>query len=140
MSYFVYVSFFSSGSILIILLHLDSFFVLYCVFYYVSLLLYFFFSSRIRHTSCALVTGVQTCALPIWLVRRRLHSRASRLRVVRSHRRGRTGRRHDVEWPVACLRSGITATDHVHRRHGRSDRAVQRRTARRDVGDRTSVV
>src|SRR3546814_8420160 len=28
--------------------------------------LYFFFSSRIRHTRCALVTGVQTCALPIW--------------------------------------------------------------------------
>src|SRR3546814_5340278 len=26
----------------------------------------FFFSSRRRHTSCALVTGVQTCALPIW--------------------------------------------------------------------------
>src|SRR3546814_1707126 len=27
----------------------------------------FFFSSRRRHTSCALVTGVQTCALPILL-------------------------------------------------------------------------
>src|SRR3546814_14727542 len=27
--------------------------------------LLFFFSSRRRHTSCALVTGVQTCALPI---------------------------------------------------------------------------
>src|SRR3546814_18815370 len=26
---------------------------------------YFFFSSRRRHTICALVTGVQTCALPI---------------------------------------------------------------------------
>src|SRR3546814_19910126 len=26
----------------------------------------FLFSSRRRHTSCALVTGVQTCALPIW--------------------------------------------------------------------------
>src|SRR3546814_2933212 len=26
---------------------------------------YVFFSSRRRHTSCALVTGVQTCALPI---------------------------------------------------------------------------
>src|SRR3546814_4962686 len=26
----------------------------------------FFFSSRRRHTRCALVTGVQTCALPIW--------------------------------------------------------------------------
>src|SRR3546814_6417208 len=25
-----------------------------------------FFSSRGRHTSCALVTGVQTCALPIY--------------------------------------------------------------------------
>src|SRR3546814_16078835 len=28
-------------------------------------MLIFFFSSRRRHTSCALVTGVQTCALPI---------------------------------------------------------------------------
>src|SRR3546814_11509171 len=38
---------------------------------YVSILLlavvvcFFFFSSRRRHTRCALVTGVQTCALPI---------------------------------------------------------------------------
>src|SRR3546814_12649754 len=29
------------------------------------MLISFFFSSRRRHTSCALVTGVQTCALPI---------------------------------------------------------------------------
>src|SRR3546814_2960645 len=28
----------------------------------------FFFSSRRRHTGCALVTGVQTCALPIYRV------------------------------------------------------------------------
>src|SRR3546814_6553463 len=27
----------------------------------------FFFSSRRRHTRCALVTGVQTCALPIYM-------------------------------------------------------------------------
>src|SRR3546814_19370132 len=27
----------------------------------------FFFSSRRRHTRCALVTGVQTCALPIFI-------------------------------------------------------------------------
>src|SRR3546814_7318738 len=33
-------------------------FVLFC--------LVFFFSSRRRHTRCALVTGVQTCALPIF--------------------------------------------------------------------------
>src|SRR3546814_3056692 len=28
--------------------------------------LFFFFSSRRRHTRCAVVTGVQTCALPIY--------------------------------------------------------------------------
>src|SRR3546814_4894440 len=31
----------------------------------VVLCCFFFFSSRRRHTRCALVTGVQTCALPI---------------------------------------------------------------------------
>src|SRR3546814_4042075 len=36
--------------------------VLYCV------CILFFFSSRRRHTRCALVTGVQTCALPISLI------------------------------------------------------------------------
>src|SRR3546814_3291174 len=30
-----------------------------------TLFFVFFFSSRRRHTRCALVTGVQTCALPI---------------------------------------------------------------------------
>src|SRR3546814_12527723 len=28
--------------------------------------IFFFFEGRRRHTRCALVTGVQTCALPIW--------------------------------------------------------------------------
>src|SRR3546814_1608145 len=32
-----------------------------CIF----IVFFFFFSSRRRHTRCALVTGVQTCALPI---------------------------------------------------------------------------
>src|SRR3546814_18838634 len=36
----------------------------------------FFFSSRRRHTSCALVTGVQTCALPIY---RAVHERRTRI-------------------------------------------------------------
>src|SRR3546814_3364721 len=35
----------------------DAIYFLFCV---------FFFSSRRRHTRCALVTGVQTCALPIY--------------------------------------------------------------------------
>src|SRR3546814_3102262 len=37
--------------------------VLRCMVHYFPLC--FFFSSRRRHTRCALVTGVQTCALPI---------------------------------------------------------------------------
>src|SRR3546814_1033477 len=35
-----------------------------CIF--ICFLFFVFFSSRRRHTSCALVTGVQTCALPIY--------------------------------------------------------------------------
>src|SRR3546814_6143821 len=35
--------------------------------YFVFVMCVCFFSSRRRHTSCALVTGVQTCALPIFL-------------------------------------------------------------------------
>src|SRR3546814_6903968 len=34
-------------------------------FVYALFFFFFFFSSRRRHTRCALVTGVQTCALPI---------------------------------------------------------------------------
>src|SRR3546814_1359483 len=40
----------------------------FCVVLCCLLFLCFFFSSRRRHTRCALVTGVQTCALPISLV------------------------------------------------------------------------
>src|SRR3546814_1809123 len=35
-----------------------------CIVYVVNI--FFFLSSRRRHTRCALVTGVQTCALPIF--------------------------------------------------------------------------
>src|SRR3546814_14484263 len=38
-----------------------------CVSMCCYLCFFFFFSSRRRHTRCALVTGVQTCALPIYL-------------------------------------------------------------------------
>src|SRR3546814_5909487 len=42
--------------------------VLQCVIYFDSFIIttFVFFSSRRRHTRCALVTGVQTCALPIY--------------------------------------------------------------------------
>src|SRR3546814_2066254 len=41
-------------------------------------MLCFFFSSRRRHTRCALVTGVQTCALPICLRLRRSYGELDR--------------------------------------------------------------
>src|SRR3546814_4403005 len=47
------------------MLHVDVFFFVRCFDYVWYFVLFFFFSSRRRHTSCALVTGVQTCALPI---------------------------------------------------------------------------
>src|SRR3546814_15926192 len=67
--------------------------------YTVWVCFFFFFSSRRRHTRCALVTGVQTCALPISRLRyprrsgpppypRTSRRRAARLgRDRRSHRR-----------------------------------------------------
>src|SRR3546814_20636523 len=37
----------------------------FCIVVFSKCIIVFFFSSRRRHTRCALVTGVQTCALPI---------------------------------------------------------------------------
>src|SRR3546814_13504414 len=48
----------------------------------------FFFSSRRRHTRCALVTGVQTCALPISLIRPR---RQRGIEVARADEGGEAG-------------------------------------------------
>src|SRR3546814_2903811 len=46
----------------------------------------FFVSSRRRHTSCALVTGVQTCALPIYRAKRPADQHAERARIARCQR------------------------------------------------------
>src|SRR3546814_7010554 len=67
--------------------------VVWCVLLYC---LVFFFSSRRRHTRCALVTGVQTCALPISWPRGvdRRHAR----RAGKCHGQGK-----DEGRPGACL-------------------------------------
>src|SRR3546814_4257033 len=57
----------------------------------------FFFSSRRRHTRCALVTGVQTCALPI------LSAAAL----------GRLIRRKTKEYPARIFRAGSCARGSV---------------------------
>src|SRR3546814_2442176 len=52
----------------VIYVHLICFVVDLFVYDYMNMCcesVYFFFSSRRRHTSCALLTGFQTCALPI---------------------------------------------------------------------------
>src|SRR3546814_6801754 len=78
-----------------------SFFFLVCWFSFL-----FFFSSRRRHTRCALVTGVQTCALPILV----------ETDVVE---RGGGSKRGDVAAQVAGLAVG--AHDHRHRVPARSE-------------------
>src|SRR3546814_1722783 len=56
--------------------------------------LFFFFSSRRRHTRCALVTGVQTCALPIL------------------GQRGRGRRERGAERGETCSRNDSAACNH----------------------------
>src|SRR3546814_7942552 len=46
----------------------------------------FFFSSRRRHTRCALVTGVQTCALPIYALKGLAQAGLGRAIVVTGYR------------------------------------------------------
>src|SRR3546814_9863639 len=59
---------------------------------------FFFFSSRRRHTRCALVTGVQTCALPISVE-------------ADAHRLGAYARRQHAEPVRLALRVGGPAED-----------------------------
>src|SRR3546814_20721128 len=75
----------------------------------------FFFSSRIRHTICALVTGVQTCALPIcifpwysegqpilwWSPDPRMVFRTDRVRLSSRFRRSLRGSRWQVRADTA---------------------------------------
>src|SRR3546814_4342943 len=66
--------------------------VVVCIIYFLDYFtFFFFFSSRRRHTRCALVTGVQTCALPICqslrLAERRPRSQGGRRRTPCLHPR-----------------------------------------------------
>src|SRR3546814_19901220 len=62
----------------------------------------FFFSSRRRHTRCALVTGVQTCALPIFLVLPTGRHLPGRLRP-------RAGRKRQLARRIGGRRQGTAA-------------------------------
>src|SRR3546814_4206857 len=78
--------------------------------YYVEISTDFVFSSRKRHTRCALVTGVQTCALPI--CPRRIFAKMNALnepRVVRAlYAASQAGVQIDLVVRSACtLRPGV---------------------------------
>src|SRR3546814_53224 len=67
----------------------------------------FFFSSRRRHTRCALVTGVQTCALPIFEIQDRRRPYAQLLQWL-----AKAGRvpRHDDAAQVMCYLTELAGT------------------------------
>src|SRR3546814_20634815 len=74
------------------------------------LIFFFFFSSRRRHTRCALVTGVQTCALPISRRQRRSRRDVAAYRAVsaalneKGAARFRTAPLNSVETPISANR------------------------------------
>src|SRR3546814_11133975 len=73
---------------------------------YLIFLFCFFFSSRRRHTRCALVTGVQTCALPISPV-----GVASRVRAAAGRSPGtRSVRLEAARNPNYCVRLWCSAS------------------------------
>src|SRR3546814_3062117 len=86
---------------------------------------FFFFSSRRRHTRCALVTGVQTCALPILGpdTRTFTHTRAFQMAERMDHR-------------LVCHRYAGAEHDVGLDRHVAADRGIVRepRSEERRVG------
>src|SRR3546814_13728514 len=79
-----------------------------------------FLSSRRRHTRCALVTGVQTCALPIWVPNARVAGEQRQMRGLRVGER------------VDAVLDGLVAPDgEIGARGGAGDRV--RGVARRMI-------
>src|SRR3546814_7457347 len=72
----------------------------------VDFVCFFFFSSRRRHTRCALVTGVQTCALPIFRTNiREMEGAFNKLVAYASL----TGRQIDLEFAQGMLADFVRA-------------------------------
>src|SRR3546814_14902018 len=98
----------------------------------------FFFSSRRRHTSCALVTGVQTCALPISIVADLERGDAGAVAILRFERCNRLapvarGSAQGVERMIIAL-GDIAALRGVDRR-GFNERARQLVDKRAKAGE-----
>src|SRR3546814_13283207 len=93
-----------------------------------SLLFLFFFSIRRRHTRCALVTGVQTCALPISLSGASSFRRCSNCPGVQPWMvlpRGSLGNRRVQAKGVRLMAMGNTLVILAHRVPFRSESAIR---------------
>src|SRR3546814_7892368 len=101
-------------------LSLQSYFSISLLFTLVVLLFLFFFSSRRRHTICALVTGVQTCALPI---------SPPRAGFRRDHRRRTRRARSSLSASAARGRRAVRHPDSLHRGVAPGARARRSRRA-----------
>src|SRR3546814_6633378 len=73
-----------------------------CIVYFFGLFFVFFFSSRRRHTRCALVTGVQTCALPIYTVSRCMLDRSLGSLQAITRSAPSLAKSARAIWPTAC--------------------------------------
>src|SRR3546814_4224118 len=106
---FVYygVCLFSCISLMIFLMYLCYVFSISTLLLLCFLCGFFFFSSRRRHTRCALVTGVQTCALPI-----SLHCRDHSGRIGAAGVQGKAISRPCKELPSPIPRQGSGSGNH----------------------------
>src|SRR3546814_7622191 len=88
----------------------------------------FFFSSRRRHTRCALVTGVQTCALPIsaawWGALYVFEGSRLDSRVVARHLRQQLG---------LCVAGALRFLDPVNEASSQPERSEERRVGKECV-------
>src|SRR3546814_3050478 len=92
------------------------------------LMLTFFFSSRRRHTRCALVTGVQTCALPILLSDTPEQYGDAAVAGIRALMAGHG------EAPIRAVKMGTTvATNALLERKGEPVRSEERRVGKKCV-------
>src|SRR3546814_9531049 len=94
----------------------------------------FFFSSRRRHTRCALVTGVQTCALPIlsWRMRKGVRVSWVAAASVVTTSSGPVGLACKAE--SAASRSELERSDGELRSYGRQSHEIGREACRERVG------
>src|SRR3546814_15551763 len=96
---------------------------------------FFFFSSRRRHTRCALVTGVQTCALPILIRLRRKMSRQSHATFLDAKRKSDLGLFHaDMEPFVKRMQSLYRIEKAINKRPRLRELSRRLRSEERRVG------